>query len=67
MGFKDFIGKQFLDIIEWEDATNDTLVYKFPMKDNEIQNGAQLTVRPGQNAVFVEEGKVADVFSEGMY
>lgn len=67
MGFKDFMSKQFLDIIEWEDSSNDTLVYKFPMKDNEIQNGAQLTVRPGQSAVFVEEGKVADVFSEGMY
>lgn len=67
MGFKSFMGKQFLDIIEWEDSSNDTLVYKFPMQDNEIQNGAQLTVRPGQTAVFVEEGQIADVFPEGRY
>lgn len=67
MSLKGFFGKQLLDIIEWEDTTNDTLVYKFPMQDNEIQNGAQLTVRPGQHAIFVEEGEIADVFSEGMY
>lgn len=67
MGFKDFIKKQFLDIIEWEDSTNDTLVYKFPMQDNEIQNGAQLTVRPGQTAIFVDQGNIADIFPEGRY
>ncbi len=67
MSLRDFFGKQLLDIIEWEDTTNDTLVYKFPIQDNEIQNGAQLTVRQGQHAIFVEEGQIADVFNEGMY
>lgn len=67
MGLFDFISKQFLDVIEWEDNTNDTLVYKFPMQDNEIQNGGKLIVRPGQSAVFVNEGQIADVFNEGTH
>jgi Putative virion core protein (lumpy skin disease virus) len=67
LGVFDFISKQFLDIIEWEDNTQDTLVYKFPMQDNEIQNGGKLVVRPGQAAVFVNEGQIADVFREGTH
>jgi membrane protease subunit (stomatin/prohibitin family) len=64
MGFMDFVKKQFLDIIEWEDNTQDTLVYKFPMRDNEIQNNAKLVIRPGQCAIFLDEGRIADVFTE---
>ncbi len=64
MGFMDFIKKQFLDVIEWEDNTEDTLVYKYPMADNEIQNNARLVVRPGQCAVFLDEGRIADIFTE---
>jgi len=67
MGLFDFVSKQFLDIIEWVDDTGDTLVYKFPMADNEIQNGGKLVVRPGQAAVFVNEGQIADVFAEGTH
>jgi membrane protease subunit (stomatin/prohibitin family) len=59
-----FFGKQFLDILEWEDRGQEILVYKYPMEDNEIQNGGKLVVRPGQSAVFVNEGKIADVFLE---
>lgn len=62
-----FFKKQFLDIIQWLDESSDTLVYMFPMEDQEIQNGAQLTVRPGQVAIFVEQGQIADVFGPGMY
>jgi membrane protease subunit (stomatin/prohibitin family) len=59
-----FIRKQFLDILEWEDRGQEILVYKYPMEDNEIQNGGKLVVRPGQGAIFVNEGKIADVFLE---
>lgn len=62
-----FFKKQLLDIIQWLDDSNNTLVYLFPMEDQEIQNGAQLTVRPGQVAVFVDKGQIADVFGPGMY
>jgi membrane protease subunit (stomatin/prohibitin family) len=37
------------------------------MEDFEIQYGASLTVRDSQMAVFVNEGKIADVFGPGMY
>jgi membrane protease subunit (stomatin/prohibitin family) len=54
---------QFIDIIEWMDTTNDTLVWRFPRYNNEIKNGAKLVVREGQSAIFVNEGQLGDVFS----
>lgn len=62
-----FIKKQFIDIIQWENPDDETLVWRFPIADQEIQNGASLTVRESQMALFVDEGKTADVFSAGMY
>ena len=58
---------EFVDIIEWIDDTRRTLVWRFPRYHNQIKNGARLIVRPGQVAVFVHEGKLADVFEPGMY
>lgn len=58
---------QFIEVIEWLDATQDTLVYRFPVAGQEIKNGAQLIVRESQTAVFVFEGQVADVFTPGKY
>jgi membrane protease subunit (stomatin/prohibitin family) len=67
MGFFDKIGGEFIDIIEWLDNSNDTMVYRFERYGNEIKNGAQLTVRESQVAIFVNEGKIADVFEPGRY
>jgi len=67
MALMDFIKKQFIDIIQWTEADDGTLAWRFPMADMEIQNGASLTVRESQLAVFVNEGKVADVFGPGTY
>lgn len=67
MALMDFIKKQFIDIIQWTEADDSTLAWRFPMADMEIQYGASLTVRESQMAVFVNEGKVADVFGPGMY
>lgn len=58
---------ELIDIVEWLDDSRDTLVYRFQRMNNEIKNGAKLTVREGQMAVFVNEGKIADVFAPGMY
>jgi membrane protease subunit (stomatin/prohibitin family) len=63
----DFIKKQFIDILQWTEDTDGTLAWRFPMADMEIQNGASLTVRDSQLALFVNEGTVADVFAPGMY
>ena len=67
MALMDFIKKQFIDIIQWTEEGDGTLAWRFPMAEMEIQNGASLTVRESQMAVFVNEGQVADVFGPGTY
>jgi membrane protease subunit (stomatin/prohibitin family) len=67
MGILDFIKGELIEVIGWLDDTGDTLVWRFPDQDNEIKMGAKLTVREGQAAVFVNEGKIADIFSPGLY
>jgi len=58
---------ELIDIIEWTDESSDTLVWRFPRFDNEIKNDAQLIVRQAQAAVFVHQGKIADVFGAGLH
>ena len=58
---------QFLDVIEWLDDSKDTLVYRFPIFNQAIQDGGRLVVREGQNAVFISEGKLSEVFGPGTY
>ena len=67
MSLGSFIKKQFIDILQWTEDTEGVLAWRYPMADNEIQYGGSLTVRESQVAVFVNEGKVADVFAPGMY
>lgn len=67
MGIFNKLRGEFIDIIEWLDDSNDTMVYRFERYQNEIKNGAKLTVREGQMAVFINEGTIADVFAPGMY
>ena len=67
MALMDFIKKQFIDILQWTEDGDGTLAWRFPMQEMEIQNGASLTVRDSQLALFVNEGTVADVFKPGMY
>lgn len=67
MALMDFIKKQFIDVIQWTEESDGTLAWRFPMAGMEIQNGGQLVVRETQMAVFVNEGKVADVFGPGTH
>lgn len=67
MGLTDFIKKQFIDVLQWNEDGDGVLAWRYPMQDFEIQYGAALTVRESQMAVFVNEGKVADVFGPGLY
>jgi membrane protease subunit (stomatin/prohibitin family) len=67
MGLFSFIKNQFIEVIEWTDTTNNTMVYRFPVENKEIKMGAQLTVRESQVAVFVNEGTIADVYGPGRY
>ena len=67
MGLMDWGKAQFLDILEWLDDSNDTLAWRFPMRGQEIQNGGKLVVRESQEAVFINEGQLADVFKPGTH
>ncbi len=67
MGLWDKLKAELIDIVEWLDDTNNTLVYRFERRDNEIKYGAKLIVREGQMAVFINEGQLADVYKPGTY
>jgi membrane protease subunit (stomatin/prohibitin family) len=67
MSLKDFIHKQFIEVMSWEEPEDGILAWRFPMQDMEIMNGARLTVRDSQMAMFVNEGRIADVYGPGLY
>lgn len=68
MGFGDFVKGQFIDLIEYVDASREkTLVYKYTRAGDEIKQGARLIVRNGQAAVFVHRGQIADIMGAGDY
>ncbi|MFT5584717.1 MAG: membrane protease subunit (stomatin/prohibitin family) [Cognaticolwellia sp.] len=64
---KNHAGAQFLDVIQWLDDSGDTLVYRFPIFNQAIQDGGKLVVRPGQAAVFVNEGQLSESFGPGTF
>src|SRR5437868_11794539 len=67
MGIFDAMKAQFIEVIEWLDDSGNTMMCRFPVRQQEIKNGAQLIVRESQSAVFVYEGQIADVFPPGRY
>lgn len=67
MSFREYVAGELIDIIEWMDDSGDTMAVRFDRPNNEIKNGAQLIVRPGQIAVFVNQGRIADVFHPGQH
>ncbi|MGB0064741.1 MAG: SPFH domain-containing protein [Terracidiphilus sp.] len=67
MALSDFISKQFIRVIQWNEQADGILSYRYPMQDMEIENGGQLTVRESQLALFVNEGRIADVFTPGLH
>ena len=62
-----FLAKQFIDVIQWNEPEDGVLSYRYPMQDMEIMNGGQLTVRESQMAAFINEGRIADIFGPGLY
>ena len=67
MGLFDKMKGELIDIIEWTDKEPELLVHRFIRYQNEIKMGAKLIVRPGQRALFVREGKLADLFGPGTH
>ena len=67
MGILSFAKKQFIDILQWTETSDDVLAWRFPTADFEIQQGGQLIVRETQAALFVDQGHVADLFGPGTH
>jgi membrane protease subunit (stomatin/prohibitin family) len=67
VALSDFISKQFIRVIQWNETVEGELSYRYPMQDMEIENGGQLTVRESQLALFVNEGSIADVLGPGLH
>ena len=67
MGLLDFIKNEVIDIIEWVESDNSVVMYKYPDAGKDIKYGAQLTVRESQTALFLNEGRIADVYAPGRH
>ena len=57
----------FIEIIEATTPDPNLLMWKYLDEDKEIKNGAKLTVRESQVALFLNEGQLADVFKPGLH
>jgi excisionase family DNA binding protein len=67
MGLIDYLKTQFLEIIQWQDDSRDTLSFRYPDMDKEIKRGAQLIVRESQVAQFIYLGQFGDTFGPGKW
>ena len=67
MGLMDYLKTQFLEIIQWEDDSRDTISFRYPDMDKEIKRGAQLIVRESQVAQFIYLGQFGDTFGPGKW
>ncbi|MEL6865885.1 MAG: SPFH domain-containing protein [Bacteroidota bacterium] len=67
MGLFDFIRGELIEVIDWVEQSNDIVLWKFPDKDANIKYGASLTVRESQMALFLDEGRFADLYEPGRY
>ena len=67
MGLFDFIKGELVEVIDWVESDNDTVIWKFPHEGNNIKNGAQLTVRESQTAMLLDEGRFADLYEPGRH
>jgi len=57
---------QFANVVEWQELRDDMLFWKWSNK--EIKKGSRLIIRPGQDAVFLYNGKVEGLFrDDGSY
>ena len=67
MSIMNFVTGELIEVIDWSDATRDTLSWRFPDEDRAIKRGAQLIVRESQVAQFVYLGEFGDTFGPGRH
>jgi membrane protease subunit (stomatin/prohibitin family) len=58
----------FIDVVEWNDATNDVFALKFGQnKNNNLSTFTQLIVRESQEAVLFSKGQILGKFGPGKH
>ena len=62
MGFFSSLTGQLANVVEWEEWNEDTIFWKW--KNREIKKGSKLIIRPGQDAIFLYNGKIEGIFKE---
>ncbi|MGG4498946.1 SPFH domain-containing protein [Brevibacillus reuszeri] len=61
-----FFANQFANVVEWEEFRDDMIFWKW--SNREIKKGSKLIIRPGQDAIFIHNGKIEGIFeAEGEY
>ena len=61
-----FFKEQLSNVVEWEEFREDMIFWKW--SNREIKKGSKLIIRPGQDAIFLFNGKVEGIFKdEGDY
>lgn len=61
-----FFGNQFANVVEWEEFRDDMIFWKW--SNREIKKGSKLIIRSGQDAIFINNGKIEGIFEdEGEY
>jgi len=61
-----FFKKQFANVVEWEEFRDDMIFWRWD--NQEIKKGSKLIIRPGQDAVFFNSGRIEGIFAdEGDY
>ena len=53
-------GGQFANVVEWQETRDDVIFYKW--NNDEIKRGSRLIIRPGQDAIFLYNGKIEGIF-----
>ncbi|MCI1773911.1 MAG: SPFH domain-containing protein [Paenibacillus lautus] len=61
-----FFKNQFSNVVEWEEFRDDMIFWKW--RNREIKKGSKLVIRSGQDAIFINNGKIEGIFEdEGVY
>ena len=55
-------GNQFSNVVEWEEYRDDVIFWKWT--NREIKKGSKLIIKPGQDAIFLFNGKVEGIFTD---
>lgn len=54
--------KQLANVVEWEEWNDQTIFWKW--SNQEIKKGSRLIIRPGQDAIFLNSGRIEGIFQD---